>query len=222
MLEKENRYLPSRHLNTDPSDSKLMAAQDFLDIEQLEKVAVPDNICFKFSVNDIRDVPVPKQAAPRKDEVKDEESTGFSLDDIDSRELRIILFDLQKNEYISNAHIVPASASPDGKTWLFGAVSESVKLAAEVTFKNEPALASRGGQQQEKSEVHVIFELVLTLKKERGEKHEARPGEGTYQVTNGWGIKALKELRANKIDDKPIRVMLHGGSPANDVEIDHS
>jgi hypothetical protein len=33
ILEKENKYLPSRHLNTDPGDSKLMAAQDFLDVE---------------------------------------------------------------------------------------------------------------------------------------------------------------------------------------------
>ena len=32
----------------------------------------------------------------------------------------------------------------------------------------------------------------------------------------------MKELRANKVDDKPIRVMLHGGSPANDVSIDYS
>ena len=67
------------------------------------------------------------------------------MDDVYSRELRIILFDLQKNEYISNAHIIPASASKDGKTWFFGAVSESVKLATEVTFKNGPR-ASRAGK----------------------------------------------------------------------------
>ena len=32
----------------------------------------------------------------------------------------------------------------------------------------------------------------------------------------------MKELRANKADAKPIRVTLHGGSPANEVDIDHS
>lgn len=33
LLEKESRYLPSKHLNTDPSDSTLMANQDFFDVE---------------------------------------------------------------------------------------------------------------------------------------------------------------------------------------------
>lgn len=39
-------------------------------------------------------------------------------------------------------------------------------------------------------------------------------------MTNGWGIKALKELHQSKTDDKSIRVILHGGSPANDLKID--
>lgn len=194
-----------------------MNAQVLTDVEEAAKVFVPENICFKFKVDDIRNVPVPKRSAQRRDE----EPSGFSLDDVESRELRIILFDLQKNEYVSNAHVIPASASEDGKTWYFGAVSESIKLAAEVTFKNDPARASRGGKQQEKPEVHVIFELVLSLKKKPGEGHGAKQGGQTLQVTNGWGIKALKELQG-RTDDKPIRVMLHGGSPANEVEIDQS
>ena len=61
VLEKENGCLPSRHLNTDPGDSKLMTARDFSDIEE-EKVTVEED-CFKFAVHDIKDVPVPKQAA---------------------------------------------------------------------------------------------------------------------------------------------------------------
>lgn len=113
-----------------------------------------------MTINDIRNVPVPKKPEPKPGE----QANGFSLDDIESRELRIILFDLQKNEFISNAHIIPASATADGKTWLFGDISEAVQLAAEVTFKNEAALSSKAGKTQAKSDVHVVFELVLVLK----------------------------------------------------------
>jgi hypothetical protein len=38
----------------------------------------------------------------------------LSLDDVIKREVRIILFDIDKNEYISNIYIIPASASANG------------------------------------------------------------------------------------------------------------
>ena len=38
----------------------------------------------------------------------------ISLDDIIKREVRIILFDTERNVYISNIYIIPAYASPNG------------------------------------------------------------------------------------------------------------
>ena len=119
LLEQESKYRPSRYLNLDPCDAKLLDARGFADVEQWANLVVPDNICFKMTINDPRNVPVPKKQEPKPGE----QASGFSLEDVESRELRIILCDLRKNEYISNAHIIPASASEDGQTWRFGAVS---------------------------------------------------------------------------------------------------
>jgi len=225
MLEKETKFQPSRYLNTDPNDKKLMNARDFSDVEKLVNIFVPDNVCFKFRVEDISNVPVPKHASkptinkqlgpgdpgPKKREASKEESKGFSLDDVESRELRIILYDLNKDEYISNAYIIPASASEDGKTWLFGEVSQGIKLATEVTFKNESAYkegdsnykkcgrCARGGAQ--KPDLYVIFELVMTLRRAKEGQQEGKGAAERYQVTSGWGIKPLKELQARKKDD---------------------
>jgi hypothetical protein len=64
-----------------------------------------------------------------------------------------------------------------------------------------------------------VFELVLVLKQR--DDNGGKLSKKSLQVTNGWGIKALKELQQSH-DDKPIRVILHGGSPANDLEIDNT
>jgi hypothetical protein len=61
LLERESKYRPSRHLNMDPSDAKLLDARGFADVEQWASLVVPDNICFKMTINDLRNVPVPKK-----------------------------------------------------------------------------------------------------------------------------------------------------------------
>jgi hypothetical protein len=57
---------------------------------------------------DIENVPIPIKLGKEKKDM-------ISLEDVIKREVRIILFDIDKNEYISNIYIIPASSSPNGQ-----------------------------------------------------------------------------------------------------------
>lgn len=101
---------------------------DFADTEMISQVKIPSKVCFRLLLNDIENVPTPKKID------KDPSSQAFSLDDVLRREVRIILFDERRRDFVSNTHIIPMVASNEGRTWHFEAL-ESVKLAREFTFR---------------------------------------------------------------------------------------
>ena len=43
----------------------------------------------------------------------------FDIQDVHSREIRVLLFDEKLCQYIGNTYIIPASSSKDGAQWMF-------------------------------------------------------------------------------------------------------
>jgi len=82
-------------------------------------------------MRDIDNVPVPKV----DDKVKGD-APAFRLQDVVSREARVILFDENDNQYISNTYIMPATASEDGMKWKFD-FSEAIDSARKFLLRND-------------------------------------------------------------------------------------
>jgi len=82
-------------------------------------------------MRDIDNVPVPKVDDKVKGDVP-----AFRLQDVVSREVRVILFDENDNQYISNTYIMPATASEDGMKWKFD-FSEAIDSARKFLLRND-------------------------------------------------------------------------------------
>lgn len=86
---------------------------------------------FEIEMKDIEKVPVPKVDGMAKGD-----ALVFNLQDVVSREVRVILFDETDNQYISNTYIIPATASDDGMKWKFD-YSEAIEFARKFMLKND-------------------------------------------------------------------------------------
>jgi hypothetical protein len=147
----------------------------------LNQVRAKEGENLEITLRDIENVPVPKM-----DAAKGKPSAGaFNLDDVLAREVRIILFDRDTNEFISNTYIVPASATLDGLKWKFD-FSPAIEAARTFALKSD--------QRTSKKNIELMFELVLTIKPRGQKKENENDEDATYQLTNGWGTIPVNDL----------------------------
>lgn len=151
---------------------------------------IEERTCVQVHVQDIDNVPVPKVEDPKAKDAKKKpepnaaDQGGFKLTDIQSREVRAVLFDLDAVAFVSNTYILPASSTPDGKKWTFD-YSGTLELARKFTFKDSSYKSKRRN-------LHILFELVLTIKPKASK--DGKENTQQYQVTNGWGAASLADM----------------------------
>ena len=128
-IEKERLNLPSQNLVAEPDPFSVYPADLLTNPEELSKLKLEKEECLELTLYDIDNVPVPKDSG--------QSSGHFNLEDVKSREVRLVLFDFEKNEYVSNTYILPATGSVEGKRWSFDA-AECVDMARYLGLKVDP------------------------------------------------------------------------------------